>query len=208
MSVLAGPTGCVERSGEVSLSPFECRDDRHDQIGLERPRAMCVEDAHLDDTAHGDGTWRVLLDGALRRTSRDSGPSLPGTVSAMTRTTASEEFDEAFLDSVRQHLVRLPGPWQRDALCAELPFDEFRQLFFPARGARSTAGRAKAICTTCTVRVECLGQAIALRETLGIRGGMALAERRRLTAALGLPNHSRDDPDFLSAESPESSERS
>ena len=125
----------------------------------------------------------------------------------MPGTTAAEEFDEPFLDAVRPHLVRLPGPWQQEASCAELPFEEFRRLFFPVRGSRSAAAQAKAICAGCGVRLECLGQAIALREGLGIRGGMALAERRRLTVALGLPSHSRDDAEFLEAHVPSGGER-
>jgi len=125
----------------------------------------------------------------------------------MAGTTAPEEFDEAFLASVRPHLVREPGPWQQQAPCAELPFKEFRRLFFPVRGSRSAASQAKAICAPCTVRLECLGQAIALREGPGIRGGMALAERRRLTVALGLPSHSRNDAEFLDAHVPDAGER-
>ncbi|MHB1783124.1 MAG: WhiB family transcriptional regulator [Acidimicrobiales bacterium] len=125
----------------------------------------------------------------------------------MAGTTAPEEFDEAFLYSVRPHLVREPGPWQQEAPCAQLPFEEFRRLFFPVRGSRAAASRAKAICAPCTVRLECLGQAIALREGPGIRGGMVLAERRRLTAALGLPSHSRNDAEFLKPHARDAGER-
>lgn len=132
---------------------------------------------------------------------------LPGTAPVMPDPTTAEEFDEPFLNSVRPHLVRLPGSWQREASCAELPFEEFRRLFFPVRGSRSAAAQAKAICAGCGVRLQCLGQAIALREGLGIRGGMALAERRRLTVALGLPSHSRDDAEFLDARVPGAKDR-
>jgi WhiB family transcriptional regulator, redox-sensing transcriptional regulator len=56
-------------------------------------------------------------------------------------------------------------------------------LFFPisSRGSSSAqANRAKAICTGCQVRAECIDFAIARRDVLGIWGGTTDDERKKL----------------------------
>lgn len=45
--------------------------------------------------------------------------------------------------------------------------------------------RAKAICTGCAVRAECLDYALAIREPHGIWGGLNEAERRAALEANG-----------------------
>lgn len=42
--------------------------------------------------------------------------------------------------------------------------------------------RAKSICTTCSVKQECLDYAVAIREPHGIWGGLNESERRALIA--------------------------
>jgi WhiB family redox-sensing transcriptional regulator len=56
-----------------------------------------------------------------------------------------------------------PGPdhWRSRSLCSELPIAQADSLFFPARGQSSKAARA--LCSRCPVRAECLE--IALNDT-------------------------------------------
>jgi WhiB family redox-sensing transcriptional regulator len=51
-------------------------------------------------------------------------------------------------------------------------------LFFPDRG--STVVPAKAVCTDCIVRDECLDYALDNNERFGVWGGTSERERRRL----------------------------
>ena len=71
-----------------------------------------------------------------------------------------------------------PGPWIAQGACAGTP----TALFFPERGGDVLP--AKAICTTCTVRNECLRYALEDPDTVGIWGGTSSLERRRIRAGL------------------------
>jgi WhiB family redox-sensing transcriptional regulator len=62
--------------------------------------------------------------------------------------------------------------WRRWAACRGADPD----LFFPERG--DTVGPAKKVCSTCLVRVDCLEDALALKEKFGIWGGKSERERR------------------------------
>ena len=64
--------------------------------------------------------------------------------------------------------------WQERALCAQTD----PEAFFPEKGGSTR--EAKRICTTCTVRDECLEYALAHDERFGIWGGLSERERRRL----------------------------
>ncbi len=87
------------------------------------------------------------------------------------------------------NLKRLPGPnadlwdWQLEAACRGLDSDVF---FHPdrergeAREQREAA--AKAICSACPVRRECLEHALDVREPYGVWGGLAEHERAGLLA--------------------------
>ncbi|MGH9054960.1 MAG: WhiB family transcriptional regulator [Acidimicrobiales bacterium] len=71
-------------------------------------------------------------------------------------------------------------PWMRFAACAGMGPD----LFFPA-GERADEAleeidRAKAVCSICRVRVQCLRYALNTRQQAGIWGGMTTMERRQL----------------------------
>lgn len=64
--------------------------------------------------------------------------------------------------------------WQAKARCLEVD----PEIFFPERGGSSKAARA--VCTQCEVRVECLRYALRNREQFGIWGGTSERERRKL----------------------------
>ena len=64
--------------------------------------------------------------------------------------------------------------WQEQALCAQTD----PEAFFPEKGGSTR--EAKRVCTSCEVRVECLGYALANDERFGIWGGLSERERRRL----------------------------
>ena len=64
--------------------------------------------------------------------------------------------------------------WQDRALCAQTD----PEAFFPEKGGSTR--EAKRICTTCSVRDECLEYALGHDERFGIWGGLSERERRRL----------------------------
>lgn len=67
-----------------------------------------------------------------------------------------------------------PTPWMVDAACKDWPTN----WWFPQRGADTE--RAKIICFTCPVRLECLNYALGLPNTVGIWGGTSGRERREI----------------------------
>lgn len=74
--------------------------------------------------------------------------------------------------------------WQVRALCR----GNHSYLFFPPSTVERKEERerreqkAKAICSVCPVRVECLEFALVIREPYGIWGGLTEADRRQLLA--------------------------
>jgi WhiB family redox-sensing transcriptional regulator len=64
--------------------------------------------------------------------------------------------------------------WQRDALCRDYTWVRF----FPERA--EPADDARAVCSRCTVRGECLEFALEDRTTAGVWGGTTPMERRAL----------------------------
>jgi len=64
--------------------------------------------------------------------------------------------------------------WMDDAACAGMPIDTF---FIPP-GDRREAEKARVICRTCPVLLECKEFAIENRIVGGIYGGLTTAERR------------------------------
>jgi WhiB family transcriptional regulator, redox-sensing transcriptional regulator len=64
--------------------------------------------------------------------------------------------------------------WQVKSRCLEVD----PEIFFPERGGSSKAARA--VCSQCEVRIECLRYALANREQFGIWGGTSERERRKL----------------------------
>ena len=77
--------------------------------------------------------------------------------------------------------------WQMKGLCR----GNHSYLFFPPSHAERKEERerrehkAKAICSVCPVKVECLDFAIEIREPYGIWGGYTETERRQLAARRG-----------------------
>ncbi|MFF7953624.1 WhiB family transcriptional regulator [Streptomyces griseorubiginosus] len=63
--------------------------------------------------------------------------------------------------------------WHEDAACRSADPDE---LFADSTGQN----RAKAVCTGCLVRTECLAEALDNRVEWGVWGGMTERERRAL----------------------------
>ena len=66
--------------------------------------------------------------------------------------------------------------WRTNAACRGADSN----LFIPDRGANGVAAveKALAICATCTVRAECLEEALSRPELLGVWGGKTAVERR------------------------------
>jgi len=62
------------------------------------------------------------------------------------------------------------------AACKDMPTD----MFFPPSGMTKQAARAKAVCGTCEVRVQCLQWALTNKE-FGIWGGTTYEERRSMS---------------------------
>ncbi len=69
--------------------------------------------------------------------------------------------------------------WMKDALCVEHVGVEF----FPVRGQSSRP--AKAVCSNCQVRVECLAYALHHEIIQGVWGGLNGRERRALRLVAG-----------------------
>lgn len=74
--------------------------------------------------------------------------------------------------------------WQRDAACSG---EQAVNFYPPMRTEKKVVrlareARAKAVCATCSVRVDCLDSAIRNDERYGIWGGLTDVERRGLQA--------------------------
>ena len=70
--------------------------------------------------------------------------------------------------------------WVHGALCK----DEDPELFFPTGNAGPAASQieaAKAICSRCPVRLECLEWAMCTAQDSGVWGGLSEEERRALS---------------------------
>jgi WhiB family redox-sensing transcriptional regulator len=83
-------------------------------------------------------------------------------------------------------LKKLPGP----ALCAEsdpehwFPTNEAHpERDSETDSANQEAAQAKAVCQRCTVRLECLAEAMEHKIDHGIWGGLSVKERRKLRKA-------------------------
>jgi WhiB family redox-sensing transcriptional regulator len=89
-------------------------------------------------------------------------------------------------------LVKNPDDWRHDAACR----DEDPELFFPV-GSSSPALRqeiqAKAVCSGCLVRVECLSWALVAGERDGVWGGTSEDDRRKMRRASTPPPRPRTE---------------
>lgn len=71
-----------------------------------------------------------------------------------------------------------PQPWMAEALCAQID----SEIFFP-EGKGASPREAKAVCSLCPVRSECLDYALEHENSAhqhGVWGGLSPKERRRL----------------------------
>ena len=75
---------------------------------------------------------------------------------------------------------RTEQSWRDRAFCLGLDHD----MFFPKRGESTRV--SKAICESCTVREECLEDAIMRKEIAGIRGGKSKRERDKIAKERGM----------------------
>jgi len=67
--------------------------------------------------------------------------------------------------------------WRLYAYCVGLDW----AVFFPQRG--ESVQQARNVCMHCVVAFECLEDALARKESAGVRAGLSTAERRRIVKA-------------------------
>lgn len=72
-------------------------------------------------------------------------------------------------------IVQPKPDWHRNAACKNSGSD----TFFPEKGHSNAA--AKRVCAGCTVRVDCLEDALAREDPFGVWGGKSERERRYIT---------------------------
>lgn len=72
--------------------------------------------------------------------------------------------------------ITKPPEWMTDGLCAEVD----PELFYPEQGGSTR--EAKAVCTGCEVRAECLAYALAHDERFGVWSGVSEHGRRQPAA--------------------------
>lgn len=79
--------------------------------------------------------------------------------------------------SIIGELFHIPADeWVAKAVCPQTDAEEF----FPEKGENAT--RAKAVCRTCPVRIDCLDWALTHNEVFGVWGGFTARERSRIQA--------------------------
>lgn len=94
-------------------------------------------------------------------------------------------------------LARYDEGWKSRGACVGVDPD----LFYPERG--QSTQEAKAICRTCSVRLNCLDYAVREREIWGIWGGTSERERRvmrRRRKALFAEGRRDEGMDFIFGE--------
>jgi WhiB family redox-sensing transcriptional regulator len=75
---------------------------------------------------------------------------------------------------VLAELYKPQGEWRERAACRGFP----PGMFFP--NDESPDAEPKAVCASCSVRVDCLFDALLAREVEGVRGGLNERERKSL----------------------------
>jgi WhiB family transcriptional regulator, redox-sensing transcriptional regulator len=71
-----------------------------------------------------------------------------------------------------------PASWQERGRCTDLPSRKINALFFPERGGSTKAARA--LCSECCVKAECLEYALERKEAFGVWGGTSERDRRKI----------------------------
>lgn len=72
--------------------------------------------------------------------------------------------------------VQLMLRWSDRAAC----LGEDQEKFFQGQGHGERPDEARALCTACPVREECLDHALTQNETEGVWGGLTAKERQKL----------------------------
>ena len=85
-------------------------------------------------------------------------------------------------------MIDLRASWETRAACATPQVDP--NWFFPDKGGSSR--RAKAVCSSCSVAVQCLNAALRREERFGVWGGLSERERRRLLRIANVPEDVED----------------
>jgi len=85
---------------------------------------------------------------------------------------------EQLAQQVAEAIEDLNPNWAQEARCYVEGLSVFE--FFPSAADRTRQMRAQQFCSQCSVRIECLADAIVLRERVGIRGGMGPKSRFKL----------------------------
>src|ERR1700712_4763342 len=86
------------------------------------------------------------------------------------------------------------GAWRFDAACADYDPDLFFPIGSSGPALRQTA-RAKAVCSGCPVRQECLEWAQSTHQTHGVWGGLDEHEREALSVQTGRVDFGVDGSD-------------
>lgn len=94
-------------------------------------------------------------------------------------TSPRPDYDEEWTLEPQDSDERQDLAWRGDALCAQAD----PEAFFPEKGGGTKA--AKALCTQCDVREQCLRFSLESNEDDGIWGGLSTKERRKLIEQLG-----------------------
>lgn len=84
------------------------------------------------------------------------------------RTGYTKQDHEALVEAYKKD-------WRGEASCAGMD----QEIFFPERG-HGLGKIAKAVCSACPVREQCLGFALDTQQKFGVWGGRTEAERRKI----------------------------
>lgn len=70
--------------------------------------------------------------------------------------------------------------WREQGACWDTAISDFFPGYQGGHNSQQEAARAKAVCATCTVTVECLDYAVTNQMHWGIWGGLAERQRREV----------------------------
>lgn len=79
--------------------------------------------------------------------------------------------------------------WEQDRNCRGMNTDE---VFYPKRGDVTAMANARAICSGCPSRIDCLVQSLVDHESCGVFGGLSERQRRHLRRFIADTQRRRD----------------
>lgn len=71
-------------------------------------------------------------------------------------------------------------------------FGKDTSIFYPEIGDTQTAKRAVKLCSSCSVKAECLAYALNNNEKFGVWGGFTSRRRRKIRAMVSIPCTAED----------------